>query len=232
MQNRSINSWSVLGPVMSARHLLGRPVRNLQNEKLGHVKNLMVDLAAGRIAGVILTSGGFLGVGADFSSAPVMAFQYDSARNLLQLDATPEMLYLSPAYTESAWQNFPLSGYLAGQYYPYRIVPFNNTDSPGGAEHSGSVTRADDSRGLPALTQSSNQADQDVQARIRSALQNDSRLSQNARNVLIITQNGLVTLRGPVNTSDEKQLIGQIARQIAPGEQVDNELEVQLTTAN
>jgi len=231
-QNRSINSWSALGPVQSARHLLGRPVRNLQDVKLGHVKNLMVDLAAGRIAGVILTSGGFLGVDAVVSSAPVTAFQYDSTRNLLQLDATPEMLYLSPAFNESAWQNFPLPGYLAGEYYPYRISPYNNNDAPAGGERSGSVTRADDSRRLPALTQGSNQADQDIQARIRTALQNDPRLSVNSHNITIITQNGLVTLRGPVNTGDEKKFIGEIAQGIAPGGQVDNELEVQLTTGN
>ena len=231
-QNRSINSWSVLGPVQSARHLLGRPVRNLQDVKLGHVKNLMVDLAAGRIAGVILTSGGFFGIDAVISSAPVTAFQYDSARSLLQLDATPEMLYLSPAFSESAWQDFPLPGYLAGEYYPYRIMPYNNNDAPAGGERSGSVTRTEDSRRLPALSQDSNQADQDLQTRIHTALQNDSRLSLNARNVQIITQNGLITLRGPVNTGDEKKFIGEIAQRIAPGEQVDNELEVQLTTSN
>jgi len=231
-QNRSINSWSLLGQVESARHLLGHPISNLQNEKLGHVKNLMVDLAAGRIAGVIITSKGFLGMDAEISSAPVTAFQYDSSRSLLQLDATPEMLSLSPAFNEAAWQNFPLPGYLAGEYYPYRIVPFNNSDAPAGGERSGSVTRTDDSHQLPALTQGGGQINEDLQTRIRAALQDDSRLSVNARNVQIITQNGLVTLRGPVNTSDEKKFVGEIAQRIAPGGQVDNELQVQLTTTS
>ena len=229
-KNRSINSWSALGSVESARHLLGRPVRNLQNEKLGHVKNLMVDLAAGRIAGVIITSHGFLGMDAELSSAPVTAFHYDSVGKFLQLDATPEMLSLSPAFNEAAWQNFPLPGYLAGEYYPYRITPYNNSDAPAGGERSGSVTRTDDSRQLPALTQGSSATDEDIQARIRTALQNDAALSANARNIQIITQNGLVTLRGPVETSDEKEAIGKIAMGIATADRVDNELEVQLTT--
>ena len=229
-QNRSINSWSVLGPVLSARHLLGRPVRNLQDVRLGHVKNLMVDLAAGRVAGVILTSRGFLGMDAEFSSAPVMAFQYEAPRKLLQLDATPEMLYESPAFNDSAWQNFALAGYSAGHYYPYRIAPYNNADAPAGAERSGAATRTQDSGRLPDLTQGASQADQDVQAKIRAALQNDPRLSVNARNIVIITQNNIVTLRGPVNTSDEKKFIGEIAQRIAAEGQVDNELEVQLTS--
>jgi len=39
-----------------------------------------------------------------------------------------------------------------------------------------------------------------------------------------------VTLRGPVETSDEKEAIGKIAMGIATADRVDNELEVQLTT--
>jgi len=231
-QNRAINSWSVLGPVELASHLLGHSVRNLQDVKLGHVENLMVDLAAGRIAGVILTSKGFLGMDAEFSSAPVTAFRYDSARDLMQLDATPEMLSLSPAFEASAWQNFPLPGYAAGEYYPYRIAPFNNSDAPSRAERSGTMPRTDDSRGLAALTQGSSQQNEDLQTQIRAALQKDSRLSANAHNIQIITQNGLVTLRGPVNTGDEKKIAGEIAQQIAGGGQVDNELEVQLNAGN
>jgi len=229
-QNRAINSWSTLGPVVSARHMLGRPVCNLQGDKLGHVKNLIVDLAAGRVAGVILTAHGFFGTDAELSSAPVTAFQYDSTRDFLQLDATPEALSQSPAYTENAWQNFPLPGYVAGEYYPYRIAPFNNSDAPTGGERSGSVTRTDDNRQLPPLTQGSSSTDVDIQTRIHTALQNEPGLSANARNIQIITRDGLVTLRGPVDTSDEKQSIGKIAQGIATEGRVDNELEVQLTT--
>ena len=229
-QNLPIATWSVLGPVQSARHLLGRPVRNLQDVKLGHVKNLLVDLAAGRVAGVILTSGGFFWIDATISSAPVTAFQYDSGRKLLLLDATPEALYLSPAFTESAWQNFPLPGYSAGEYYPYRIAPFNNAGASAGTERAGADARAYGNERSPELIQGTTPTDQDVQVRIRTALQDDPRLSVNARNILIITHNRSVTLRGPVNTNDEKQLVGEIARRTAAASQVDNQLDVQLTS--
>lgn len=48
----------------------------------------------------------------------------------------------------------------------------------------------------------------------------------NAKNVKIITIDGRVTLRGPVNTAEEKRLIGDIAIHIAQLENVDNQLEV------
>jgi len=51
-------------------------------------------------------------------------------------------------------------------------------------------------------------------------------------NVKIITIDGEVTLRGPVNTAEEKRLIGEIADRIAHSENVDNQLEVKLTTSS
>jgi osmotically-inducible protein OsmY len=57
-------------------------------------------------------------------------------------------------------------------------------------------------------------------------------MSLNARNVKIITIDGRVTLRGPVNTAEEKRLIGEIADRIVQAVNVDNQLEVQLTTTS
>jgi osmotically-inducible protein OsmY len=50
--------------------------------------------------------------------------------------------------------------------------------------------------------------------------------------VKIITIDGEVTLRGPVNTAEEKRPIGEIADRIAHSENVDNQLEVKLTTSS
>ena len=51
-------------------------------------------------------------------------------------------------------------------------------------------------------------------------------------NVKIITLDGRVSLRGPVNTAEEKRLIGEIADRIAHFENVDNQLEVKFTTSS
>jgi len=50
-------------------------------------------------------------------------------------------------------------------------------------------------------------------------------------NVKIITLDGRVSLRGPVNTAEEKRLIGEITDRIAHFENVDNQLEVNFTTS-
>jgi osmotically-inducible protein OsmY len=51
-------------------------------------------------------------------------------------------------------------------------------------------------------------------------------MSMNAHNVKIITQDGKVTLRGPVNNADEKKVITEIAGGVVPPSNVDCQLEV------
>ena len=47
-----------------------------------------------------------------------------------------------------------------------------------------------------------------------------------AKNIKIITVDGVVTLRGPVQNPQEKQSIETKARQIAGVDKIDNQLEV------
>lgn len=75
------------------------------------------------------------------------------------------------------------------------------------------------------LKQGENAADLDMTQKIRQAVTDDSSLSTTAKNVKIITLNGKVTLRGPVESTAEKQKIESIAQGIAAG-QVDDQLEI------
>src|SRR5438874_11514864 len=54
----------------------------------------------------------------------------------------------------------------------------------------------------------------------------DSELSSTAKNIKVITANGQVTLRGPVNNAQEKAKIAQIARSAASGAQIVDQLDV------
>ena len=54
----------------------------------------------------------------------------------------------------------------------------------------------------------------------------DEALSTTAKNVKIITINGVVTLRGPVKNPQEKGMIEAKAQQIAGVDKVDSQLEI------
>jgi osmotically-inducible protein OsmY len=75
------------------------------------------------------------------------------------------------------------------------------------------------------VDQNENQKDIDITANIRKRVV-DTKMSVNAQNVKIITQDGKVTLRGPVKTEEEKAQIEKMAHEVA-GANVDNQLEVQ-----
>jgi hyperosmotically inducible periplasmic protein len=74
--------------------------------------------------------------------------------------------------------------------------------------------------------QSENEADRTITQNIRQAITGDESLSTNAKNVKIITNDGTVTLRGPVKSEKEKTEIEAKAKQVAGVKRVDNQLEV------
>lgn len=66
-----------------------------------------------------------------------------------------------------------------------------------------------------------------ITAEIRKAIINDSTMSMTAHNCKVITQDGgVVTLRGPVESQNEKDAIETIAKSVAGVTRVDNQLEV------
>lgn len=74
--------------------------------------------------------------------------------------------------------------------------------------------------------QSENEADRTITQSIRKAINSDDSLSTNAKNVKIITNDGTVTLRGPVKNEQEKTAIEAKAKQVAGVKSVDHQLEI------
>ena len=79
---------------------------------------------------------------------------------------------------------------------------------------------------LTPMDQSEKEADRTLTQRIRKAVVEDDSLSATAKNIKIITVDGVVTLRGPVNNPQEKEKIEAKAEQIAGAKNVNNLLEV------
>jgi hyperosmotically inducible periplasmic protein len=69
-------------------------------------------------------------------------------------------------------------------------------------------------------------ADRDLSRKIRQSISKDKSLSTYAHNIKVIAREGMVTLKGPVHTEDEKQAIGVKANEIAGSDKVDYQLTV------
>lgn len=76
------------------------------------------------------------------------------------------------------------------------------------------------------IDQNENAADIKITADIRKKVLEQPDFSVNARNVKIITADGTVTLRGPVTTEAERDIINKIARLAAGEDKVDSQLEI------
>lgn len=94
-----------------------------------------------------------------------------------------------------------------------------------GLEDSGRNVRDKDSRTATPQKQKAGRSDTKITAAIRKGIVNNNSLSTNAHNVKIITRNGAVTLRGPVETGAEKAEVQAIAEKVKGVTQVDNQLE-------
>jgi osmotically-inducible protein OsmY len=94
------------------------------------------------------------------------------------------------------------------------------------ADNSGKNVRDRQDSTLTSGDQSNAKSDLAITQAIRKAVTADKGLSTNAHNVKIITTNGVVTLRGPVKSAEEKGTIGAKAKQVAGVKSVDNQLEI------
>jgi sporulation protein YlmC with PRC-barrel domain/surface antigen len=115
---------SGLGFIQKGSKVIGTAVKNQQNEKLGKVEDLVVDMAAGRVVSVIVSSGGFVGFGDELSAIPPMAFHFNSNRDALQLDVSKDALASAPHFKSSQWPDFSEPTYTERTYRAYRIEPY------------------------------------------------------------------------------------------------------------
>ena len=79
---------------------------------------------------------------------------------------------------------------------------------------------------VTADQQKENAGDRELTQKIRKSLMADKSLSTYAHNVKIITQNGNVTLRGPVRSAEEKTTVEAKATEVAGANHVKSELEI------
>lgn len=92
-------------------------------------------------------------------------------------------------------------------------------------DNSGRNVRDQGDKTLTPTDQSSAASDVEMTRKIRKAITSDDAMSMLARNVKIITQRGVVTLRGPVKTKGERATIESLAKS-AGAVRIDNQLEI------
>jgi len=89
------------------------------------------------------------------------------------------------------------------------------------------VNKRDQDQSRPtAGQQKENQSDREITRQLRRSIIQDKDFSTYARNVKIITQNGNVTLRGPVRSEEEKKAVEAKANEVAGTGHVKSEIQI------
>lgn len=206
-------SFEPLGHVQRMSKLLGFLVKNLQGEELGRVNSVQFDFASGYLSHVIVLAPGFA---QEKSVIQPRALKYNAERDGLLLDVSQQAFKEEPRFK---W-TYGTKGDFKQESFVNRAVAAND-----GVNTKQNVQAGIASTYTP-LAQGSNFRDVDKTYRIYAAMRANVSLPQNAQNVEVGTLNGQTTLRGNVNTAEEKRTIGEIAAGAGRPENVSNLLEV------
>jgi len=129
---------------------------------------------------------------------------------------------------QSSFLKFPLYGCMGlacMTLLPTASFAQDQTSPPAAASPDNSAKN--EAHSHTADQQSEATSDRMLTKKIRQSLVSDKSLSTYAQNVKIITKNGMVTLKGPVHTEDEKSTIASKAAEVAGGQdKVTNKLTV------
>lgn len=91
------------GALLSAGSITGDEVCNMQDEKLGKIQDIMLDMAEGKIRYVVLSAGGFLGMGDRLFAVPWKALTLDRENQRFVLDVDVERLKNAPGFDKDQW---------------------------------------------------------------------------------------------------------------------------------
>jgi sporulation protein YlmC with PRC-barrel domain len=112
------------GPhLMGAHTLLGEDVYNNKDEKLGDIKEFMLDMNTGNVAYAVLSFGGFLGVGEKLFAVPWQALTLDTGNKRFMLNMEKDQLKNAPGFDKDDWPD------MADQTWASGIQSFYGTES-------------------------------------------------------------------------------------------------------
>ena len=106
--------------------LVGSDVYNYDDEHIGDVKEIMLNLFTGEIAYVVLSFGGIFGLGEKLFAIPWKAYTLDSTHQTLILNESKERLENAPGFDKECWPNMAEKGWIneVHTFYETRVYSF------------------------------------------------------------------------------------------------------------
>lgn len=91
--------------VLSASTLNGDDVYNRNGDKLGSIKEIMLDIETGKVCYAVLSFGGFISLGEKLFAVPWSALTVDTENKRFIMDTDEERLKNAPGFDTNNWPN-------------------------------------------------------------------------------------------------------------------------------
>ena len=109
--------------IISATTLKGTNVKNLKDENIGEIQDLMINLETGNVEYAVLSFGGFLGIGDKYFAVPVQALKYSGRTREITLDVDKERLKNAPGFDKDRWPMEADPEFIESVYNHYGYKP-------------------------------------------------------------------------------------------------------------
>ena len=112
------------GLAVKTSNIIGTKVVNRQNEDLGKVEEVVIDVFNGRIGYLVLSFGGFLGMGEKLYAVPWKALHYNKDLHVYVLNLTQDQIERAPGFEKETWPEFTDEGWNRNVHRHYELSPF------------------------------------------------------------------------------------------------------------
>jgi hypothetical protein len=109
---------------MAAATLDGNKVMSTDGDDVGKVKDIMLDVRTGRIAYVVLSSGGFLGIGDKLLAIPWSALTLDTDSESFLLNVPSQRLKDAPGFDKDNWPSMADEKWATSIHQYYGSEPY------------------------------------------------------------------------------------------------------------
>lgn len=104
--------------LVKTKEVVGVDVKNMKNETLGEIEEIVLEKVSGRVVYVVLNSGSVLGMGGKLFAMPWSSIHYDPNKECFLLNLSKEELKRAPGFDKDHWPD------MADQRWAKSITDF------------------------------------------------------------------------------------------------------------
>lgn len=124
MDTMETSATQAVNDVISADRVDGTSVYGSDGDKIGSVRDMLIGKQNGQVTDVIVSVGGFLGLGSELHSLPWDKFSYDTNLGGYRLDVTEDQLKQAPRFDESDRARAYDRDYQTQVYQYWAVTPY------------------------------------------------------------------------------------------------------------